>query len=414
MNIDIDRIRGHIETIAGFTTTPGEGATRLSYTPEYRAACDYLAEHARALGLTARLDAIGNLRIILPGTEREAGAVVIGSHLDSVIHGGDFDGVLGVVVGVEVLEVLVRGGYRPRHPIEVVSFVEEEATTFRCPLTGSKALAGLFTLDDLHGLTNEAGDSLYDVATAFGLEPGRLYVDQYRTGSLRAMLELHIEQGAVLESEGLPVGVVERIAGSENHRIRLAGRANHAGTTPMHLRLDAMAAAAEMVLAVERIAAEPERPDTVATVGRIHCTPNAVNVIPGRVEFSIDVRDVYEERIEAAAAVILQAIHAIAEHRGIGCESELTGKSPPVPCAPALADRLATLAAARGIPHRRMNSGALHDAAQMTHVTDVGMIFVPSVDGRSHTPRERTNYADIHQGADLLLAAVSDLAEVPT
>lgn len=410
MHVKIDRIRTHVETLARFTATPGAGSTRLSFSPEYRAACEHFLESARALGLEGRLDAVGNLRICLPGRTADAPRVVLGSHLDTVIHGGDLDGVLGVVCGFEVLQVLVESGATPVAAVELIAFVEEEATSFRCPLTGSKALAGVLAGEDLKQLRNEAGESFDEVARRFGLDPDGLSSDRIRPGQVRAMLELHIEQGAVLESEGLPVGIVDNIAGSENLRVRLGGRANHAGTTPMHLRFDALACAAEMILAVEHIASGPERPDTVATVGRIHCVPNAVNVIPGRVEFSIDVRDVQQDRIESASRALREALGAIADRRGLTMEMELTGASPPRPMSGPLADRLVELARARGIAHRRMNSGALHDAAMMTHVTEVGMIFVPSIEGRSHTPRERTHWPDIECGADLLLAAVMELA----
>lgn len=412
MKVDASRIRRHIETLAGFTSTPGAGTTRLSYTPEYRRACDYLIEHARAIGAEARYDAIGDLRIRLPGSDDGAPVVVIGSHLDSVINGGDFDGILGVVSGVEVIQVLIENGVTPRHPLEVVSFVEEEGTTFRCPLAGSKALTGALTARDLEALKNEAGRSLPEVAGEFGLDPRGLDRDRFRKGAVKRMLELHIEQGAVLESLGIPVGIVDNIAGSRNYRVRLRGRANHAGTTPMSLRFDALACAAECVAAVERIASDPERPDTVATVGRIHCSPNAVNVIPAAVEISIDVRDVREELIASAAGAILNEIEGIARRRDIRCETELTGASPPRPMSPGVVDELSALAAGAGIPCHRMNSGALHDAAMMTLITEVGMIFVPSRDGRSHTPKEWTDYEDIEQGANLLLAASARSAGV--
>lgn len=412
MRVNIDRIRQHIEALARFTTTPGAGSTRLSYTPEYRQACDYIAAQGRRLGLTVRYDAIGNLRARLDGRDPAAPAVMVGSHLDTVIHGGDFDGILGVVSGLEVVETLLEQGSQPLHPIEVINFVEEEGTTFRCPLAGSKAITGYLGVTELQALKNEAGQSLYEAARAFGVDPDRLAADRLEPGSVKAMLELHIEQGAVLEAEHLPVGIVEHIAGSESHRVRLQGRANHAGTTPMHLRYDALAGAAEMILAVERIAGEPDRPHTVATVGRIQCVPNAANVIPGRVEFSIDVRDVDEACITAAAASISEAVQAIAARRQLGCETELTGKSSPQPLARNLIEQLAALAGQLDIPYRRMPSGALHDAAMMTRVTDVAMIFVPSIDGRSHTPRERTDYADIAYGANLLLAMVGKLAGV--
>lgn len=409
MRVNIERIRRAMEAIASFTATPGAGATRLSYSPHYRKACDHLAERARALGMSARYDAVGSLRMRLAGSNAHAPALIIGSHLDTVINGGNFDGVLGVVCGLEVVETLIENGVRPASPIEIISFVEEEGISFRCPLAGSKALAGLLPVADLKAMRNEAGQSFYDAARQFGSDPDHLAEDRLRAGEIKAALELHIEQGEVLESSGLAVGIVDCIAGSHNYRVHLDGRANHAGTTPMALRRDALTAAAEMALAIERIASQPDRPTTVATVGRILCQPNAANVIPGHVEFSIDVRDVVDEAIASAADAMREEIDAIARRRNIACTVEPTGASPPRPMARWIVERLEALARQDGLAARRMNSGALHDTAAISSVADTGMIFVPSKGGLSHAPGEETDFADIEQGANLLLMAACDL-----
>jgi len=413
MQVNIERIRQTMEAIARFTATPGAGATRLSYTPHYRKACDQLAAKARALGMSARYDAVGNLRMRLAGADADAPALIIGSHLDTVINGGNFDGVLGVVSGLEVAETLIENGVRPAFPIEIISFVEEEGTSFRCPLAGSKALAGLLSVADLKAIRNEAGQSLYDAARQFGTDPDHLIEDRLHSDEIKAVLELHIEQGEVLDSTGLAVGIVECIAGSHNYRVHLGGRANHAGTTPMDLRRDALAAAAEMTLAVEHIASQADRPATVATVGRILCEPNAANVIPGKVEFSIDVRDVAEEAIASAADAIRAEIDAVARRRKVDCTIEPTGSSPPRPMARWIVERLEELAQRAGLAARRMNSGALHDAAAMSSIADTGMIFVPSKSGLSHASGEETDFADIEQGANLLLLAARDLIADP-
>lgn len=410
MNVDIDRIRSHVETIARFTSTPGRGATRLTYSPEYRAGCDYLLGEAARLGLEGRLDAVGNVRIRLPGTDAAAPVVVVGSHIDSVRHGGDFDGVLGVVCGLEALEVLVHEGIRPVHSIELISFIEEEAGTFACPLAGSKAVAGRFEVEDLHHVHDEAGRSLHERAREFGVDPDDLIADRLPPGSVKAMLELHIEQSPLLESEGIPVAVVDSIAGSETCRLRLEGVANHAGTTPMGQRQDALAAAAEIVLAVERTAASTGRESAVATVGRIQCHPNAGNVIPGRVDLSLDVRDIRKDDIDAVMNDILAAAEAIANARGITLQTQPTGGSLPRPFSRDLVERMSSIAERAGIPYRRMHSGALHDAATFTDITDTAMLFVPSHNGRSHVPEEWTDWEDIEPGANLLLATLHDLA----
>lgn len=410
MRVNIDRIQRHVEAIGRFTSTPGNGSTRPSYSPEFRDAYDYMTQKAQALGLQVRIDAVGNLRLRLPGPDDAVPAVFIGSHLDTVIHGGQFDGVLGVVCGLEVIQVLVESAFPHACPIEVISFVEEEGISFRCPLLGSKVVTGQLAIEDLEVLRTDSGESFLDRAKAYGVDPAFVIQDRIEPAKVRAMLELHIEQGAVLESEGLSVGVVDRIAGSENYRVGVTGRANHAGTTPMKLRNDALCAAAEMICAVEDVADSSMSEQTVATVGRILCSPNAANVIAGHVEFSIDIRDVHEDKITCAATAILDRIEAIAEHRGVVCEIALTAKSSPQELAGHIADRIALVAQSLDVPHRRMHSGALHDTAMMGRIADAGMIFVPSRLGISHSPDEWTDYADIEKGANVLLRVVADLA----
>ena len=410
MHVRIDRLRDHVEAIAGFTSTPGQGSTRPSYSAEFRKAQDYMEAKARALGLEVRTDAIGNQRIRLAGPNAHAPAVMIGSHLDTVVNGGDFDGVLGVVCGLEVLQVLVEAGQVPARPIEVVSFVEEEGISFRCPLLGSKAVTGQLSEQDLSGLRTDDSRSFLDCARAYGLEPLRLHDELIRPTDVHAMLELHIEQGGVLEAEGLAVGIVHTIAGSENYRVRVYGCANHAGTTPMRLRRDALAAACEMVLAAEAVACSEPNADTVATVGSIRCAPNAANVIPGAVEFSIDIRELTSDRIAGAASNIIARLREIASRRQVQVEIELTAKSDPQALAPEIGDRIERAAAALGVAYRKMHSGALHDAAMIGRIADVGMIFVPSRNGISHSPEEWTDYSDIESGANVLLQVATELS----
>lgn len=412
MKVDIDRIQSRIEAIAKFTATPGKGATRLSYSPEYRQACDFLLTESGKIGLQGRLDAIGNIRFRLEGRNPDAPTVLVASHVDTVIQGGNFDGVLGVVLGLEILDILIRNDVRPENSIELISFVEEEGVSFGCPTLGSKALCGEFRIEDLRNLRAENGESVFDRASAFGLEPEKLSADQFQPKSLKAMLEVHIEQSPLLEAEGIPVGIVETVAGSEVHRIQLDGVANHAGTTPMDHRHDALIAAAEIILVTEQEAAQSGRPTTVATVGCIHCEPNATNVIPGRVDLTLDVRDVKQADIETTVTKIMEGAGAVATTRGVKLNGQRSGSSPPRPLSDAISKNIASIADDMGIAYRWMNGGALHDAATMAGITDVGLLFVPSRAGLSHTPEEWTNYADIEPGANLLLATVCDLAEV--
>ncbi len=410
MDVSQERIMRRIERLAGFTATPGKGSTRTTYTPEFRQALDFLSRECRALGLDPVVDGIGNLRCRLPGRDNAAPGVMTGSHIDTVIHGGDYDGVVGSVAALEVLAVLQENRFVPAVPVEIVIFAEEEGVTFDLSLAGSKALVGRMTLADMKVRTsNTDGRSLYQTARDFGLDPDGLPQSVLRPAEVSAMIELHIEQSIALEHDLLQIGVIEKIAGSFNYVVEVFGTANHAGATPMRLRRDALVGAALMIQEIEALARAEGRDEAVATVGRLAVAPNAANVIPNHVSFTFDLRDTDPDRMAERLAETLAALDRIAQVRRLDVTARRTGTNAPIALSGILADLVEDCAKARGYSYKRMHSGALHDTAVLAELAPSCMIFVPSRDGRSHAPEEFTDPEEIRRGVQLVVDTIVKL-----
>ena len=340
-------------------------------------------------GMNVHVDAAGNLRGYYGGATADAPRLIVGSHLDTVPHAGAFDGILGVVLGVALVKAL--SGRRLGFGIEVVGFSEEEGVRFGFPFIGSRALAG--NLDDALLARRDAdGASVADAIRAFGLDPAA--IDEARvTGATLGYLEFHIEQGPVLESLNLPLGVVTSIAGQSRLEMRFEGKANHAGTTPMHLRRDALAGAAEWIGAVEREAAAV--PSLVATVGKIEAQPGAGNVIAGSVRMSLDVRHTRDEVRAEAVKHLLDAAQQIARRRGLVASSELRLDQAAVAMDTRLVEMLGCAVREGGFVEHRMHSGAGHDAMVMAERMPAAMLFLRSPGGISHHPDEAVLEADV-------------------
>jgi allantoate deiminase len=379
------------------------GLYRAWLTPAHRAALDKLAEWMKAAGMAVRLDPLGNLIGHYPGAAAEAPLLLIGSHIDSVRDGGRYDGPLGIMLGVECVAALHGQGRHLTFGIEVVAFGDEEGSRFPAAMLTSRALAG--TLESVPLAMEDAqGVSLGAALAAFGLSPGITpsLAPSFRP-SLRpiAYFEAHIEQGPVLEAEGLALGTVTGIAAQARYAVIVKGTAGHAGTTAMGLRADALAGAAEMVLAIEAYA-RADASDLVATVGRIEALPGATNVIPGEVRFTLDIRAGEEAHRDVAAEWLLEALAAIASQRGLGLATERTHVLPASPCDPVLMDLLDAALADIGQPRRRLVSGAGHDAMVMAALCPTAMLFIRCRGGVSHNPAESVDPAD----AELALAAM--------
>ncbi|MGY2736835.1 allantoate amidohydrolase [Sphingomonas sp. UYP23] len=403
-------VRCDLLGVAPFSDLP-DALYRGYLTPAHRAAVDQVGRWMVEAGMAVALDPTANLVGHYPGTIADAPALVIGSHLDSVRDGGCYDGPLGVMLGIECVAALHAEGRRLPFPIEIYGFGDEEGSRFPAAMLTSRAVAG--TLDgDLLAIRDADGVPL---ATALRLFDGKSDLDvasfhQARrpAGSTLAYLEAHIEQGPVLEAEGLAVGTVTGIAAQLRYRIAVSGTAGHAGTTSMPLRRDALAGAAEMLLAVEAIA-RADASDLVATVGAIEALPGAANVIPGRVRFTLDVRAGDAARRDAAAEAILDRIHTIADTRGLDLAIERVHDLPASPCDTALMDLLdaATLAAGQSV--RRLVSGAGHDAMVMAALCPTAILFLRCKGGISHNPAEQVAPADAQVALAVMLGFIERL-----
>lgn len=390
-----------LEQLRAFTDVPGQ-IHRLYLSPSHRHAADAVAEMMRAAGCdSVHVDALGTVVGRYEGATPGLPALLIGSHIDTVKDAGAFDGTLGVIAAIGVIEELAKSGERLPFAVEALAFGDEENVRFPSNLSSSRALAGAFDAATLDG-RDEDGISLRDALVRFGGNPDDIMSLRRDPASVLAYVEVHIEQGPVLEARDLPVGVVTAINGASRRRLTVSGMAGHAGTVPMTLRQDALAAAAEMALAIERLGAG--QPDTVATVGRFTVEPNAVNVIPGRVLFTLDVRSPDDVIRTALVAAVERECRAIAERRGVTLTIEPFYDAPAAPCDPAIRAGLAAAVAGRQIPVLELPSGAGHDAMAMASLCPVGMLFVRCKGGISHNPAESMTEAD----ADAAIATLLD------
>jgi allantoate deiminase len=395
--------------LAAVTDEPGR-LTRLYLTPEHRRAADLVAAWMRAAGLAVREDALATVRGRLEAASGTRRTLVLGSHIDTVIDGGRYDGALGVIVAIVALDELRRSGAARPFAVEACAFGDEEGVRFPTTLLGSSAVAGNLDPADLDR-TDANGISVRAALAAYGCDVGAVAAARIAAEDAVAYLEVHIEQGPVLEREGLALGVVTAIAGATRAVVTVSGEAGHAGTVPMGLRRDALAAASELVLAVERIGQAGAADDLVATVGRMAVRPGAVNVVPGTVELSLDVRASSDAPRAAAMAAIRVAACEIAGRRGVGIDIAVTHDRDTAPCTPAIVDRLTDAVTSLGLPPRRLMSGAGHDGQAMAMLTDIGMIFVRCRGGVSHNPAEYASPEDIGLAVAALVRAVEGLAE---
>lgn len=406
------RIAKDIDAVSQITASPDCGCTRLSYTIEDKAAREYLIAAMENLGLSIKIDGVGNIRArYVTNDNANRPSIMIGSHIDTVPNGGKFDGLVGVVSALEVIRVLDENKIELNNPIELIIFAEEEGSNFGVTLVGSKVLTAAYKLDDLKKLTNDENISAYDCIKQFGLDVDNIENQVLSSEEVKAMIELHIEQGGTLEEGNLSVGIVEAIVGMRVYKITINGISNHAGTTPMNLRRDPMIAAAEIILQVRGVAMQGAQKHTVATVGKINAEPNASNVIAGKVEMFVDIRDVEYIGIETVSRELETMVKELENKHDLKICCELIGESRPVNLAAEVIQAIEETAKAKKMDYKKMNSGAVHDAMMLTGNTKVGMIFVASKDGKSHCEAEFTKIEDIKIGADLLLGTVINLAK---
>ncbi len=396
-------LQARILELAAISAMPG-GLTRVFMSAEQRRASQLVLGWMQQAGMAAQEDAIGNVIGRYDSDPPGAPAVLLGSHLDSVRDAGKWDGPLGVVTAIACVDALHRAGVRLPFAIEVVGFSDEEGTRFGATMLGSRALTGSFD-HALLALKDRDGVSMADAIRAYGLDPARIGDAKRRPEDFLGYLELHIEQGPVLERLRLPVGCVTAIAGATRLLVTITGQAGHAGTVPMQGRHDALAAAAGCVLAVEGRAVMED--GLVATVGRLEAFPGAVNVIPGRAEFTVDMRAADDAARLRMDADIRAAIERVCARRDVTASIVQTHALPAAPCAPRLQRLIAGAIEAEGLPVRLLPSGAGHDAMEIAAIAPIGMIFVRCRGGISHNPAEHASEADIETGARVLYRAIT-------
>ncbi len=392
-------IFSHIEALAACSERP-DALTRSYLTAQHKRAALMVMDWMQAAGMSARLDAVGNVVGRYEGRDSGRPALMLGSHFDTVVNAGKFDGILGVVTPIACVKHLSDAGERLDFPIEVVAFADEEGLRFRATFIGSRALAGKLRDADLEEVDHD-GVTMRQALHDFGLDPQRIGEAARSAAEFAAYVEVHIEQGPVLDTAGLPVGVVSAISGATRVWLTLTGVAGHAGTVPMAMRHDALVAAAEAVQAVERRC--KSEPDMVGTVGQFEIEPGAVNVIPGEARFSIDVRAPEDERRLAAVEDILEQIEAIAARRGLTVRVSKQQNLPGCPCSASLQAHLAKAVVDEGLAEHSLRSGAGHDAMVIAGLTEVGMLFVRCKDGISHNPAESMTVEDADVAARVLL-----------
>jgi allantoate deiminase len=398
-----DEIVGRIDALAAISETP-DNLTRIFLTPEHRAAAELILSWMRDAGMLAQLDAIGNVCGRYEGDRPGLPCLMLGSHYDTVRDAGKWDGPLGLITAISCVADLNKRGRRLPFAIEVTGFADEEGVRFASTLLGSRAVAGTF-VESVLGVKDSAGISMRDALVQFGLDPDHIGAAARIRSELLGYVELHIEQGPVLEAKNLPVGVVTAIAGATRLAARLTGMAGHAGTVPMGLRRDALAGAAECIVAIEELCRTDEG-GLVGTVGYIHAMPGATNVIPGQVSFTIDLRAPTDAHRRLAVADIARRIEAIAKRRKLALQIDVTHENRTVPCAPWLKAQVADGVAAEGFRVFELPSGAGHDGMAMIDVADVAMLFVRCRGGISHHPDEHVELADADAGARVLLRLI--------
>ncbi|WP_205174727.1 allantoate amidohydrolase [Bacillus pakistanensis] len=403
-----ERIEKQINDLSEFTSTPGKGTTRLTYSNEDLLARNYIKEKMKEYGLTIREDGLGNIFGKLEGTLKDAPSVLIGSHFDSVPNGGSFDGPAGVIVALEVAALFAENQLTPKYPLEIVALIEEEGARFGGGLMGSRGMVGSLSEEDFKRLKDKDGVTTVEAMEKIGLNSS--LPKRRDPNTIKSFLELHIEQGPILEEKDIPIGVVEAIVGLTQLEVTIEGKAGHAGTTPMDRRTDALIAAANIISQFPGLAIEEEN-GTVITTGRLHVLPNGANVIPNKVEFSVDIRSSQEEPISNVIAKIKGLIHSYQEQGyRISVEQPLYMK--PKGMNNEMVALLKEKSTELGVPYCSINSGAGHDAMVFSDVTDVGMIFVPSKDGRSHCPEEWSDAMDLAKGVQIFYEAAKSLTEV--
>lgn len=402
------RIAKDLECLKQFTATPGDGCTRLPFTPEARGAVNYLKKIMEEAGLEVREDAAGNVIGVMKGTNSDEPCVMMGSHFDSVVNGGDFDGIAGAVCAIEVARQLKEEGVTPKRDFVAVGFCDEEGMRFGTGYFGSGAMLGNRDVEYCKNFADTNGVSIYDAMKEYGLDPEKIEDAKWDVDKIGRFLELHIEQGPVLDAENIELGLVDCIVGIQRYMVTVHGRADHAGTTPMDMRMDAVDAATKVISKIPDWARE-KADGTVATTGFIRTTPGGMNIVAEKVEFTVDIRSKNNDNINDIANRIRAALDREVQEMGGSYEIDTKLVITPVWLSQEMLDIMEESCKARGYSYKKLPSGAGHDALEIGQVIPTVMLFVPSKEGRSHCPVEFTKYSDFAKASVVMTELAKDL-----
>jgi N-carbamoyl-L-amino-acid hydrolase len=409
IQIDQERLIAELEMLASFSDVEGSGVTRIVFSPPDLKAREWLKGMCREAALNTREDAVGNIFARWIGAEPELASIGTGSHIDAIPCSGQYDGTVGVLAGLEAIRALRCSGFRPRRSIELLVFTSEEPTRFGVGCLGSRLLSGSLDATSAGRLRDSDGKTLERVRQEAGFQ-GALEEVTLPANYYRAFIELHIEQGPLLEREQIPIGIVTGIAGPATLRIHIVGQGGHAGAVLMPDRKDAFCAAAEMVLAIEAQAVSSGSSDTVATVGTCAIYPGAVNSIPNSVDLQVDVRDTAEQRRDKVLKGIIEACRNIGERRGVAVSIETVNADPPAESATTVVEALIASCNENRLAFKKLVSRAYHDSLFMARIAPTGMLFIPCQKGISHTPEEYTSPEHIENGTRVLACALARLS----
>jgi ureidoglycolate amidohydrolase len=410
LTIDRDRLQSEIDTLASFSDAQAPAVTRIVFTPTDLTARAWMKARCEDAGLTVRQDAVGNIFARWKGADPDAPVVGTGSHIDAIPNAGKYDGVAGVLGGLEAIRALERRRFRPKHSIELLIFTSEEPTRFGIGCLGSRLLSGTLTPDAAKKLTDKDGATLDDVRRRAGFE-GHLEQVKLPNEYYKAFVELHIEQGPLLECQQIPLGIVTKIAAPASLTVLIEGSGGHAGGVLMPDRRDALCAAAELILALESAASSSGAADTVATVGMCNVFPGAVNSIPSRVRLSVDIRDTDLQRRDGVVRTLEHECSGLSSKRQVSIQTELVNADSPAECDPSIIEALSKSCRHHNLTFLSMISRAYHDSLFISRVAPVGMLFIPCRNGYSHRPDEYAHPDDIARGALILAETLASLSE---
>ena len=406
--MDIKRFEENLNKINSFSAE-GRGINRLAFTEQDRNAKEYLIKIFEDEGLSVSTDSVGNIIAKRAGQNDDLPSISMGSHIDTVYEGGKYDGTIGVIGALEIVKYFNENDIQTRHPVEIIVFSSEESSRFGVSTLGSGFMTGSIKDTDVKDLKDKNGKTLNETFLDNGMDLGNYHQARRGQDALKAFIELHIEQGPVLEAEDIDIGIVEAIAAPIRVKIEITGEASHSGTTPIHYRKDALLGAAELVLFIEQIAKAEEKHGTVATVGVMDVKPGGMNIVPGAVDMDVDIRSVSDSSKERVLDAIKKEMEKVCGERKLTFEIETITDQRSVSLSGELANGIKEICDRNNITSKYMNSGAGHDAMHMAALWPTALIFVPSKDGLSHNPDEFTEMEDIHNGLEVMKALILSL-----